>query len=1278
MRFESTIAPDVLEARGTGYSARVASDGAQMGVRVGADRVAVIRLDFAGARRARAVLEEPDPGQRNYLIGPQETWRTDVKGWRRILFESIYPKIGVAFYGRGNQLEYDFILGPGADPGRIRMRFAAARSIKVDANGDLLVNEDGTTFRQRRPVAYQEFHGTRSAVVATYVVGKQEVRIQVGPYDREQKLVIDPEIVWATFFGGEGTEHATAIAVDGSGNVYITGHTSSVYLPVSLDAYQKTCGAADGCYFRAGAVPQHRDAFVAKLSADGSRIVWATYLGGQGPAYGTHIAVNRNGFVCVAGRSESLPFPFTTSPFGPTDIWHPRSFVAVLSPDGSGLVYSTLLHPEINGLAFDDEGNATIAAQGLLSDQLPTTQSALSRGANGRLAGPYIAKLNSGGSALLFSTFFGGSGADTLADLAVDAAGAAYITGQTNSLDFPTTDGAFERSYRPMYVAKIDTKQGLLVYSTFLGGTVEPNILGRCSTDQPGGIAVDASGSAYVYGCAHSADFPIAGGSATSGGGYFALKLDPEGSRLDYSTLLSDYQYHYMSGAVTPDGRLWVLIDSLRQFAPDGTTLSSGMPPYCGRDELGLGMAADAGGNLYMACWADFTGWSSPGAAQKATAGDPDAYVVKVRPGGGLKAFPESFTLSLTQHPSAQHSIVVSPPAAGRPLPTCISASSTVPWIEITSQTRCNYSSFDGSRAYSSTILFQASGVGLSAGVYEGSIRIEAPGADDSPLVVPVSLTVTDSTVSAPYSQSSLVTLPEALGTQPQCSTRTFVFLGFQPEAVTSSAPWLRAQAQDDGVVVTCDTTGLAAGAYSGDVVASGNNMTRRIPVVLFLQGKDVWISSRSLLFNQFVNREEAQTADFTVGWEVTDYINPTRGTFTVEPLSEPWLRVEPSSGVFPGKAQVTVNPAGLSPGMHRAVIRISTQPAAVSPLEILVTLVISDSLRFQVNPTSLSFDLATRQERTIRIESDTPAPFTAQGYFFLADGAVTTSVSGTLPATITVVHMPPADPGWDGRSDFATMNIVSQNARLNVPISIVLYARYPEIAPGGVVNAASFVPGPVAPGSIISVFGTDFAPSYMVAAGLPPKTLNFVHALIGSQGSNSPMPIYGVTQELVNAQVPNVVVAPGTQEKLNVAVSVGPWQSAPTEFAVVPVAPGIFLFDIDRAAALNEDRTPNGPATPARVGERAVVYCTGQGKTNPEVWVGYPAPSDPPARMTYPVKLTVGGKEAEIDFAGLTPGQAGLCQVDFRVPDLPPGDHSLVLTVNGIASNAPLLSVTR
>ena len=587
------------------------------------------------------------PGKSNYFLGNDpDRWWTDIPHYGRIQYHDVYPGIDLVYYGTQGELEYDFVVAPGADPSVIQLKFEGVRDVRIDARGDLVLETESGQIQQRKPFAYQHVNGVRRTISGAYLLRQdQTVSFELGDYDPTQPLVIDPVLIYSTLIGGSGQDFALAIDVDSSGNVYATGYTNSADFP-AVGPIQSDFGGGSG------------DIFATKLNASGTELLYATYLGGSGSEF-ADIAVDAAGNAYLTGSTSSSNFP-TANALQPTFGGGRRdSFVTKLNPTGSALIYSTYLggsgaenEGSLGRIAVDAAGNASVT--GITDSPDFPTKNALQPTYGGGVSDAYVAKLNPGGSGFAYSTYLGGSGVETefsSGGIAVDFDGNAYVTGSTDSVDFPTANplqaarsGAYDA-----FVTKLNPVGSAFIYSTYLG------------RDQGGaaanGIAVDAGGNAYVTGYTtgftSSSSFPGAGpppfppGPGVLPFDGFVSKLNAAGSALVYSRYIATPRDDFAEGiTVDAAGNAWVIGSTGGEFAvtPDALFPIGGGGSFVVQlDSAGdivyatffppvADIAVDGSGNVYL------TGSISnfalplvtPGAFQTAFRGGVDVYVVKL------------------------------------------------------------------------------------------------------------------------------------------------------------------------------------------------------------------------------------------------------------------------------------------------------------------------------------------------------------------------------------------------------------------------------------------------------------------------------------------------------------------------------------------------------------------------------------------------------------------------------------------------------------------------
>ena len=536
-------------ARGPGYTVWLMPGEVTLAL-----RDEVVRIGVEGANgRTRAEGLRQLPGKANYLKGRRQDWRTGIATFGQVRYRDVLPGIDQVFYGRQGRLEYDFVVGPGADPRAIAIRLEGAKALSLSPSGDLLIGLGAGTLRQPKPVVYQQIAGKRRAVDASYAVRGGRVSVAVGRYDRSAPLVIDPAIEYSTYLGGTNYELGYAVAVDSSGSAYVTGTTGSVDFPTTAGAFDRSLSGASS------------NAYVAKLTPAGNALVYSTYLGGTtGGATASGIAVNAAGEAYVTGDVGGLDFPTTAGAFQPVMHGGSEAFVTRLNAQGSGLVYSTFLGGDFDDfareIALDAQGNALVAGDvhSATPDPHFPIRNAFQASYGGGNQDAFVTKLNPSGSDLVYSSYLGGGAILNANDdwgegIAVDRAGNAYVTGYTFSPDFPTTPGSFQPvlgGSLDAYVTKV-TPTGALAYSTFVGGSAR---------DYGWDMAADSAGNAYIAGETESTNYPTTPGAYKPTGTFdvTVTKLNPGGSALVYSTLLGGSDEDRAYGIALRGGQAFV------------------------------------------------------------------------------------------------------------------------------------------------------------------------------------------------------------------------------------------------------------------------------------------------------------------------------------------------------------------------------------------------------------------------------------------------------------------------------------------------------------------------------------------------------------------------------------------------------------------------------------------------------------------------------------------------------------------------------------------------
>ena len=616
----------------------------------------VVRMKLKGANANPSVQGlNILPGRTSYFLGGDRSkWRTSVEQYASVKFGQVYPGIDMVYRFDQGHVEHDFILAPGADPGRILMDFEGGQSLRLDTRGSLLISVEGGDLTYKAPKLYQLLNDKRVDVKGRFVLaGGGQVRFEVGNYIKSKELVIDPEIIYSSYLGGSLDDRAGAVAVDASGNVYLTGYVVSTNFslgfPVGSDRLQTINGggasdvfvtkinaagtavvwstyyggsgddigrgiAVDGAgkvYITGsttGSIPGRThlfgtgggtDAFVVAISSDANSLIYADQFGGPGEESGNGIAVDPAGNAYVTGHTNSANFP-TLNPAQPANGGADDAFVAKFDAAG-GQVYATYLggtsFDHGNAIAIDSAGNAYVT--GYCEAAFPVTGQAFKPTITGA-SDAFIAKLNQAGSAFLYVTYVGGSTLDEGTGIALDSANNIYITGWTDSTDFPGPGATYASMRTGSAQPTKGTGEDAFVFKLNIGGGgildgVYSTYLGASGADRASAIAVDGGGNAYVTGHTASTDFPLkspfSGGETQVGGGAFVTQISSTGGSFGFSS--------YLGGST---------------------------------DEEGQGIALDNANNIYVTGWTNSADFPSVNAFQAANAGSFDAFITKLSP----------------------------------------------------------------------------------------------------------------------------------------------------------------------------------------------------------------------------------------------------------------------------------------------------------------------------------------------------------------------------------------------------------------------------------------------------------------------------------------------------------------------------------------------------------------------------------------------------------------------------------------------------------------------
>lgn len=600
------------------------------------------------------------PGRHHYLKGTdQNQWTGGVLHYKALRYTAVWEGVDLELYGSEAGLKMNWVLNDPSKVSSVALHWAGAESLKLEDAGNLLVHHALGSLTDPAPYAYQEIDGQKVTVDCTYRLdGDFDIGFEIsGAYDTGLPLVIDPAVQFTTLLGGSTWNSGRNVAVDSSGCAYVVGETDSIDFPTTPGAFQT---ALAGMY----------NAYVTKFSADGSSLIYSTYLGGSDYDDGSGIAVDSGGFAYVAGYTSSPDFPVTPGAYQTTLMGYGAGFITKLAADGASLIYSTYLGEDSSCfcIAINAVGHAYVAG-GTESSTFPVTPGAF-QSALGGSNDAFVTKISADGASLIYSTYLGGSEYDVVYSIAVDSEQCAHVCGDTYSTNFPVTLGAFQTANTSAsytgFVTKLAADGESLIYSTYLGGT-----LGSVAT----GIAINPGDCACVTGQTYCQDFPVTPSAFQLTNGYaddanaFISILTTDGSALLAST--------YLGGSIpvpilirqsipTGDSGAGIAVNRAGLIYVTGRTSSLNFPTspsiipssygggysdafisilskdlsslwvsyYLGGSEsdFGSGIAVDSSGALYAAGSTDSPDFpTTEGAYQETLSGDFDAYLTKAQ-----------------------------------------------------------------------------------------------------------------------------------------------------------------------------------------------------------------------------------------------------------------------------------------------------------------------------------------------------------------------------------------------------------------------------------------------------------------------------------------------------------------------------------------------------------------------------------------------------------------------------------------------------------------------
>jgi len=607
----------------------------------------VIKEGLVGASISNVKGEEEAVTKVSYFKGKDPSkWERNISTYNLVSLGEVYKGIGLKVKAYGKNVEKLFYIKAGANPESIKIKIEGAKSLRVNEAGELEVETGLGVIKFTKPSAYQEINGKRVEVVAAYTLLSNPQYVygfKVGSYDKKETLIIDP-LLASTFIGGSSWDYGRSIALDGGGNVYITGETDSSNYPTTSGAYDESYNGGD------------YDVFVSRLNSSLTSLLASTFIGGSGWDYGYSIALDEDGNVYITGETDSSDYPTTSGAYDESHNGGGDVFVSKLNSSLSTLLASTFIGGSGSdygySIALDGGGNVYITGKTYSSDY-PTPSGAYDESYNG-YCDVFVSRLNSSLSSLLSSTFIGGSSYDYGYSIALDGGGNVYITGETWSSNYPTTSGAYDESfnggYCDVFVSKLNSSLSTLLSSTFIGGSNY-----ECGYS----IALDGGGNVYITGYTYSSDYPTTSGAYDEGHNgdedVFVSRLNSSLSNLLASTFIGGSgDEHGYSIALDGGGNVYIT----------GYTYSSDYPTTSGAydeghngdedvfvsrlnsslsnllastfiggsgDEHGYSIALDGGGNVYITGYTYSSDYpTTSGAYDEGHNGDEDVFVSRL------------------------------------------------------------------------------------------------------------------------------------------------------------------------------------------------------------------------------------------------------------------------------------------------------------------------------------------------------------------------------------------------------------------------------------------------------------------------------------------------------------------------------------------------------------------------------------------------------------------------------------------------------------------------
>ena len=1253
---------------------------------------AVVRMRLVGADAEPEVTGLQRLPGRSHYIRPGQAQATSAERFARVRYSEAYPGIDLVFHGDQRRVEYDFVVAPGADPNRIKLAFEGVNGLSLDAGGDLLLDLPAGEIRQHKPVIYQTIAGARRIVEGSYrLAGAREIGFNIGEYDRSQPLVIDP-ILNASYLGGTGLDFIRGIATDADGNVYVTGETSSMDFPLMSPLQQQNAGGS-------------ADVFVTKLNPTLTEMIFSTYIGGSGTDRGIRIEVDDRGAAWVIAKTASSDFPTTPGAFQPASPGGSPMAVFRLTPSGDSFEYSTYLGGSSaespGGLTLDPAGNAYVTGW-TASDDFPVTNGALQPTRAGD-TDVFVSKIAADGS-LVYSTFLGGSSTDIGRAIELGSAGSVWITGVTASSDFPVSANATQSTFggtNDAFLTQIDlpdsanaaqsalSSDGVvnqipsgLGFSTFFGGV---------GHDEASGLVCSPDGQVAIAGHSDPTDLQGVGLGNTDG---FVALWRPANGQMEWTTTFGGPERDWIS---TFEGR-WGPGGEFESFTVAGSTRSGQSSTIDGlRNYLPLESPWVNRVCPFDTCQPT-SGCFIPGSVEDATitpAGN-DLFGIWVG-GGGFRVtdgvvqedFRGVFEGGIAEIPG--------PIAPLRPFGGAITL------YQISYDYRTVSKMFSGTGSVRVNVQKLAEATGTPRGYLNAAIgdrwaiqnlyydsfddvhRLFADFALQDPQLVDnndptpgpkvdkvdVSIEVTPAPTIGPPLPDELVGIPvmtrfvnaeglgEPVGAVPAVPaqqnfsadgdnfayTQTRSDINVQaadgqcaPAAYANSLAWLESQYDQFDVpndhVPGEDGDDSLAGQLDqtmGRFVLSrtdGEGVSRPGQ----LEGKFEYLANNGLADALVHKHQGAFAGDF----EAHGIESKNEG----DAVTFDWLCDQIMAGEDVEIAWSFFDAAGQSRGGHCVRVFGCGKSRGVPWIRYL-----HDAQQTSQADLNDQLGLETKQAWLGDLNGD--GNLNVDSLRRELEAAVSESVPDE-------VKQQPGSP------PFSLRDAVTNGASFIAE----------RIAQGGISATFGFFEGLVTRNQLKAEAGIG---AVSQAATTLPTTLGGLTVLI----NGTTAPLFFVSARQVNFQMP-YEIEPG---EATMVIRLNGKSSGFFSIPVGEVGPGIFLLNPSiagpgRAVAQNQDFSLNVPGDGASPGEGIVVYVTGLGQMDNPVPTGQAAPASPLSRALAEVTAMIGGENAQVIFAGLSPGFVGLGQVNLAVPPLPPGDHQVAISAGGVASNQALVSV--